>query len=110
LLTVLPHDRCGRFKPNADAAALVDISALGGNSTDDILGGQCRCHVAATLISRLPSHAIVGVNSFSTASLQFTRVIPAFSISVSLPPAVPVLPVKRSCRTTTQWMEWKLRD
>jgi hypothetical protein len=45
LLAVLPHDRCGRFKPNADAAALIDISALGGNSTDDVLGGQYRCHV-----------------------------------------------------------------
>jgi len=55
LLAVLPHDRCGRFKPNADAAALVDISALGGNSTDDILGGQYRCHVAATLTGRLPA-------------------------------------------------------
>ena len=72
----MPHDRCGRFKPNADAAALVDISALGGYSTDDILGGQYRCHVAATLTGRLPSHAIVGVNRFSTASLQITRVYP----------------------------------
>src|ERR1700730_11970 len=80
LVAVLPHDRCGRFKPNADAAALVDISALGGNSTDDILGGQYRCHVAATLTGRLPSQAIVGVNRFSTASLQFTRVIPEIDI------------------------------
>ena len=46
LLAVLPHDRCGRFKPDADTAALVEISALGGNSTDDILGGQYRCHLA----------------------------------------------------------------
>jgi hypothetical protein len=44
LLAVLPQDRCGRFKPNADAAALVEISALGGYSTDDILGGQYRRH------------------------------------------------------------------
>jgi hypothetical protein len=80
LLAVLPHDRCGRFKLNADAAALVDISALGGNSTDDVLGGQYRCHIAATLTGRLPSHAIVGVNRFSTASLQFTRVIPEIDI------------------------------
>ena len=49
----------------------VDISTLGGNSTDDILGGQYRCHVAATLTGRLPSHAIVGVNRFSTANLLF---------------------------------------
>jgi hypothetical protein len=79
LLAVLPHDRCGRFNPNADAAALVDISALGGNSTDDI-GGQYRCYVATTLTGRLPSHAIVGVNRFSTARLQFTRVIPEIDI------------------------------
>jgi hypothetical protein len=80
LVAALPHDRCGRFKPNADSATLVDISALGGNSTDDILGGQYRSHVAATLTGRLPSQAIVGVNRFSTASLQFTRVIPEIDI------------------------------
>jgi hypothetical protein len=49
LLTVLPHDRGCRLRPNADAAALVDIGALGGYAPDDILGGQYRCHVAATL-------------------------------------------------------------
>ena len=80
LVAVLPHDRCGRFKPNADAAALIDVSALGGYSTDDVLRGQYRCHVAATLTGRLPSHAIIGVNRFSTASLQFTRVIPEIDI------------------------------
>ena len=51
-----------------------------GNSTDDILSGQYRCHVAATLTGRLPSHGIIGVNRFSTASLQFTRVIPEIDI------------------------------
>jgi hypothetical protein len=80
LLAVLPHDRCGRFNPNADAAALVDIGALGGNSTDDILGGQYRCHVVATLTGMLPTQAIIGVHHFSTASLQFTRVIPEIDI------------------------------
>jgi hypothetical protein len=45
LLPIPPHDRGRRFKPNADAAALVDIGALGGNAPDDILGGQYRCHV-----------------------------------------------------------------
>jgi hypothetical protein len=55
-------------RPDADAATLVDISALGGYSTDDILSGQYRCHVAATLTGRLLSHAIVGVNRFSTAN------------------------------------------
>ena len=80
MLPVPPHDRCGRFKSDADAATLVDISALGGYSTDDILSGQSRCHVAATLTGRLLSHAIVGVNRFSTARLQFTRVIPEIDI------------------------------
>ena len=80
LVAVLPHDRCGRFKPNDDAAALIDISALGGNSTDDVLGCQYHYHVAATLTGRVPSHAIIGVNRFSTASLQFTRVIPEIDI------------------------------
>ena len=80
MLPVPPHDRCGRFKPDVDAATLVDISALGGNSTDDILSGQYRCHVAATLTGRLSSQAIVGVNCFSIASLQFTRVIPEIDI------------------------------
>ena len=80
MLAVLPHDRCGRFKPDADAAALIDISALGGNSTDDVLGGQYRCHVAATLTGQASSHAIVDVNRFSTASLQFTRVISEIDI------------------------------
>jgi hypothetical protein len=41
----LAHDRGGRFQPDADAAALVDVSALGGNAPDDILGGQYRCHL-----------------------------------------------------------------
>ena len=38
--------------PDPDAAALVDISTLGGNSMDDILSGQYRCHVAATLTGK----------------------------------------------------------
>ena len=40
LLPVSPHDRRHQFQPNADAAALIDISAFGGNAPDDILGGQ----------------------------------------------------------------------
>jgi hypothetical protein len=77
---VLTHDRGRRFEPDAHTATLVDISALGGNAPDDILGGQYRCHVAATLTGRLPSQAIVDVNRFSTASLQFTRVIPEIDV------------------------------
>jgi len=30
LPAVLPHDRCPRLQPNADAPALVDKGALGG--------------------------------------------------------------------------------
>src|SRR6516164_4076019 len=40
LLPVSPHDRRHQFQPNADAAALIDISAFGGNAPDDIIGGQ----------------------------------------------------------------------
>jgi hypothetical protein len=80
LLAVLPHDRCGRFKPNADATALVDISALGGNSTDDILGGQYRCHVAATLTGRLQAMQLLVLIVSRPQSLQFTRVIPEIDI------------------------------
>jgi hypothetical protein len=46
LVSVLPHDRGGRFQPNTDGAALIDKGALGGNSLDDILGGQDRRHPA----------------------------------------------------------------
>jgi len=39
LLSVPPYDRGRRLQPNADAATLVDVGALGGNAPDDILGG-----------------------------------------------------------------------
>jgi hypothetical protein len=45
LLPIPPHDRGRRLQPNAYAAALVDKGALGGNSPDDILGGQYQCHL-----------------------------------------------------------------
>ena len=40
----LPDDRRCRFEPDADAAALVDIGAFGGNAPHDIFDGQYRCH------------------------------------------------------------------
>jgi hypothetical protein len=49
LLSVLPHDRGGRFEANAYGAALVDKGALGGNAFDDILGSQNRSHPVTTL-------------------------------------------------------------
>jgi hypothetical protein len=48
LPSIQPHDRRRRFQPNADAAALVDKGALGGNPPDDILGGQYRPHSPTT--------------------------------------------------------------
>jgi hypothetical protein len=39
LLSVLPHNRRRRFQPNAATAALVNVGALGGDATDNILGG-----------------------------------------------------------------------
>jgi hypothetical protein len=53
-----------RFEADADAAALVDKGALGGNSPDDILGGQYRGHFAATPRGMFASHAIFGVKRF----------------------------------------------
>jgi len=43
-IALRPYDCGRRFEPDADAATLVDIGALGGNTPDDILGGQYRCH------------------------------------------------------------------
>ena len=40
LLPTAPHERGGRFQPDADAATLIDIGTLGGNAPDDIRGGQ----------------------------------------------------------------------
>ena len=69
LLSILPNDRSRQFEPDTNAATLVDIGALGGNASDDILGGQYRCH-AATLTCRFATIAIMGVKRLSTASLQ----------------------------------------
>jgi hypothetical protein len=46
LVSVLPHDRGGRFQPNTYGAALIDKGTLGGDAPDDILGGQDRRHLA----------------------------------------------------------------
>jgi len=45
LLSILAHNRSGRLKADTDGAALVDKSALGGNSPDNIFRGQNRCHL-----------------------------------------------------------------
>jgi len=57
LISILPHDRGGRFEPNADGAAIIDKGTLGGNAPDDILEGQYRRHPATTLrrLRGLPS-------------------------------------------------------
>jgi hypothetical protein len=80
LLTPILHGQTHGGIAQGVGQALLDVSALSGNSTEDILSGQYRCHIAAALTGRLPSHAIVGVNRFSTASLQFTRVISEIDI------------------------------
>jgi hypothetical protein len=41
----VPHDRDRRLQADADAAALIDKGAFGGNSPDDILGGQYARHL-----------------------------------------------------------------
>ena len=35
----MPPARGGRLQPNTDGAALIDKGTLGGNESDDILGG-----------------------------------------------------------------------
>jgi hypothetical protein len=42
LLPVSPYDLGRRLQPDPDAAAFVDIGALGGNAPDDILSSQYR--------------------------------------------------------------------
>jgi hypothetical protein len=64
LFTIPPDDCGGRPQPDSDAAALVDKRALGGNSSDDILGGQYRRHFAATPTSVFASNAMSGVKRF----------------------------------------------
>jgi hypothetical protein len=68
LVSVQPHDRGGRFEPNADGAALIDEDALGGHAPDDILGGQYRRHPATT--SRCPRPAISGLKRSLTVDVQ----------------------------------------
>jgi hypothetical protein len=77
LLPILPHDRSGRFHPNADTATLVDIGAFGGNAPDDILGGQYRCHVAATLTRRFQANQLLVLN---VQACSVRRVIPEIDI------------------------------
>jgi len=48
LVSVLSHDRGGRFQANAHGATLIDKDTLGGNAPDDILWGQYRRHPATT--------------------------------------------------------------
>jgi hypothetical protein len=64
LFTIPPDDCGGRPQPDSDAAALVDKRALGGNSSDDILGGQYRRHFAAILTGVFASNAMSGVKRF----------------------------------------------
>ena len=59
LPSATPLDRGRRLWPDAECAGLGDVGALvdvraavGGDAGDDVLGGQHRCHVAATLTRR----------------------------------------------------------
>jgi hypothetical protein len=47
LLSVLARDRGSGLQSDTNAAALVDKSALGRNSLNDIFGGQYRWHFAS---------------------------------------------------------------
>jgi hypothetical protein len=52
ILPIAPRDRGRGFQPDANIAALIDISAFGDNVPDDILESQYRCHPATTLRCR----------------------------------------------------------
>jgi hypothetical protein len=81
LLPVLPYDRRCPLQSDANAAAVIDIGALGGNSSDNILGSQYRRHFVATLARMLASNAIVGVKRFLDRKRPvFPRVIPEIDI------------------------------
>jgi hypothetical protein len=76
LLAVLAYDRGRRPQPDPDTSTLVNKGALGGNAPDDILGGQYRCHFAATLTRRFPRYAIVDLNHAGSRACNFLRVVP----------------------------------
>jgi hypothetical protein len=44
---VTPHDRRHRLRPDAERVALVDVGAVGGDATEDVLGDRYRRHFAA---------------------------------------------------------------
>jgi hypothetical protein len=76
LLAVLAHDRRCGLQANADGAALVDEGAFGGNSFDNILGGQNRRHSMALGRARVPNF----VYRFRIALVGFRSVIPDIDI------------------------------
>ena len=73
LIAVLPHDRRGRFQPNADATSVIDEGALGGNSFDNVLRGQYRRHPAT--LTRPPGlcRVIPEIDIWRAASLMLKR-------------------------------------
>jgi hypothetical protein len=77
LLTVLPYDRGRRFEEGAAAALIVDKRALGGNSSDDILGGQisvpCRRHLD---VHGCKKYSVWCLNFSRPQACNFRRVIP----------------------------------
>jgi hypothetical protein len=79
LLIVLPHDRGRRLQPNADTAALIDKSALGGDPPNDIFSSQYPRHFAATLTRILAMQSVV-LNSCGAQGCSFCRVIPEIDI------------------------------
>ena len=84
LLSMLLHDRGRRFEADAEPATLVDKGALGGNSSDDILGGQYRWHLAATPGGMFARNAMFGVKTCLDRNRAFVARYPR-SISGVLP-------------------------
>ena len=75
LLPIAPHECCRRLEADADPAALVDKahSAAMRRTTSSAVNIAA---IAATLTRRFATHAIMGVERISTASVRFSGVIP----------------------------------
>ena len=80
LLPIPPHNRGGRFEPDADTAAVIDIGALRGNAPDDILRGQYRCHRSPPRHAASQATQLSVLNVSRPQACSIRRVIPEIDI------------------------------
>jgi len=80
LFSVLPHDCRCRLQAYSDGAASVDKGAFGGNSFDDIFGGQYRRHSATPPSVRRLISTSYGLSLCRVLSANFRCVISEIEI------------------------------